>query len=87
MAIVELLDPGISVSTPPPGAINTRVGESIKGAGGTWVPCSTRSGRTYFAGLFQVGPGCRQICDLSSPLSCEEAAFLRAVEMAKAAAA
>ena len=76
------------VLSPPPGSINVRVGPAIEGPGGRWIPCATRVGRnTYYPGLFQVGPGQRQVCFADPGFDCAETALLSAVDLAQSAAA
>ena len=88
MKIVDLLDPSAMVSGPPPGSVNVRVGATVEGPGGRWVPCATESGcGVYFSGLFQVGPGRRQVCATDVPLRSADEALTRAVELAQSAAA
>ena len=88
MNIVELLDPSLRLSSPPPGAVNVLIGRKIEGPGGRWVPCATEvASGLYVSGLFEVGPGRRQVCAASEPLRCPAEALLRAVELASTAAA
>lgn len=87
MTLIEFSDPAYRLSSPPSGSVNVKVGKSIAGKGGEWFPCATRTGRTYFASLFQVGPGKRQVCAVGMPLASEEAALSKAIELAVAAAA
>ena len=76
------------VSSPPPGSVNVRVGRTVEGPGGKWVPCATEiSGGVFFSGLFEVGPGRRQVCAAELPLHCADEALSRAIELASSAAA
>jgi hypothetical protein len=87
MKLVSLLEPSIKVSSPPPGSVNVLVGRTVEGPGGRWVPCATRStGGVYYSGLFEVGPGKRQVCS-DLPLSSADEALSRAIELASTAAA
>lgn len=85
--LLDLIHPSTQFSSPPQGSINVRVGQSVVGSGGAWIPCVTRKGATYFASLFQVGPGQRQVCAVGMPLKSADAAFSKAVEFATFAAA
>lgn len=76
------------VSSPPPGSVNVRVGETVKGPGGKWVPCATKiPGGVYCSGLFEVGPGRRQVCAIDRRSPCAEEALAHAIELASSAAA
>lgn len=87
MYLASLLDPSVMVSSPPPGSVNVRVGKTVEGPGGRWVPCATEIGNgVYYSGLFEVGPGRRQVCS-DYPLPCAEEALSRAIELASTAAA
>lgn len=87
MKLASLLDPSITVSSPPPGSVNVRIGKTVEGPGGRWVPCATRiAGGVYYSGLFEVGPGKRQVCS-EFPLSTADEALSRAIELASTAAA
>jgi len=88
MNLTNWIDTTANLSNPPPGSINVRVGRKIEGPGGKWVPCATmmRDG-SYCSGLFQVGPGQRQICAASLPMGCPDEALSMAIELASAAAA
>ena len=87
MSLVDLLGPTVLVSGPPPGSVNVRVGQSVEGPGGRWVPCATEIAEgLYYSGLFEVGPGRRQVCaDL--PFPCADRALSYAAELASSAAA
>lgn len=88
MNLAELLDPSVMVSSPPPGSVNVRVGKSVEGPGGKWVPCATEiPGGVFCSSLFEVGPGRRQVCAASIPLRSADEALSRAIELASAAAA
>ena len=87
MTLVKVLSPSTELASPPPGSVNVRIGDSIVGPGGTWIPCATKFGRRFFAGLFQVGPGQHQVCETSQTFENEADAFLCAVELATSAAA
>lgn len=88
MELAGLLDPAVLVSAPPPGAVNVRYGEAIEGPGGTWVPCVSRvCPGLYVSGIFQVGPGRRQVCTPQNPLPCADQALSHAIELASSAAA
>ena len=88
MTPADLLDPSATISAPPPGAVNVRVGRAVEGPGGRWVPCATAiPGGRFVPGLFQVGPGRHQVCRLDLPLASANEALVRAVDLATAAAA
>ena len=88
MNLAALLDTSVTVSSPPPGSVNVRVGKTIEGPGGTWVPCATKiAGGVYYSGLFQVGSGRRQVCAADKALACADEALSRAIELASTAAA
>lgn len=88
MTISTLLDPSVIVSSPPPGSINVRVGKSVEGPGGRWVPCATEiSGGVFCSGVFEVGPGRRQVCAANIQLHSADEALSRAIELACSAAA
>ena len=88
MKFATLLDPSVMVSSPPPGSVNVRVGKTIEGPGGRWVPCATEiAGGIYYSSLFEVGPGRKQVCAADLPLQCAEKALLRAIKLASSAAA
>ncbi len=77
-----------NLSSPPPGSINVLLGEKVEGPGGRWIPCATKtSDGSYYSGLFQVGPGQRQVCAASMPHSSPKDALSCAIELASAAAA
>lgn len=87
MPTSQLFQPSARLTTPPPGAVNVRRGLAVEGPGGRWVPCATRvSNGTYLSGLFQVGPGKRQVC-LDLPMTSAEEALQRAQDLASSAAA
>ena len=87
MTLADMLDPLITVSSPPPGAVNVRIGKSVEGPGGRWIPCATEiADGVYYSGLFQVGPGRRQVC-ANLPLHSADEALSRAIELASTAAA
>ena len=87
MHLANLLDRSVHVSSPPPGAKNVCLGKVVEGPGGRWVPCATEiSAGVYYSGLFEVGPGRRQVCaDL--PLPNADEALSLAIELASTAAA
>ena len=88
MHLAKLLDPSVMVTSPPPGSVNVRIGRSVEGPGGKWVPCATEiAGGVYCSGLFEVGPGRRQVCTADLPLPCADEALSRAIELAFSAAA
>lgn len=88
MSLAEIFDVSITVSSPPPGSVNVCLGRIVEGPGGRWVPCATKvEGGVYYSGLFQVGPGRRQVCASDVSLPCAEAALSRAIELASTAAA
>lgn len=88
MQLADLLDPAIMVTSPPPGAVNVRIGKTVKGPGGSWVPCATEiSGGVFCSSIFQVGPGQRQVCAANAPVTCAEEALSQAIALASSAAA
>lgn len=88
MNITNFLTKSATLSSPPPGSINVLVGEKIEGPGGRWIPCATRTADGgYYSGLFQVGPGQRQVCASSITLDCPKEALSRAIALASSAAA
>ena len=88
MNIAKLIDSSAMVSSPPPGSVNVRVGKTIIGPGGKWVPCATEiAGGVYCSSLFEVGPGRRQVCAADLRLPCADEALSRAIELAASAAA
>lgn len=88
MNLAKLIVSSVMVSGPPPGSVNVRVGKIVKGPGGKWVPCATEiAGGVYCSGLFEVGPGKRQVCAVDLPLPCADEALSRAIELASSAAA
>ena len=88
MTLVNLFNNSATLSNPPPGSINVLVGKKVEGPGGDWVPCATKmADGAYYSGLFQVGPGKRQVCAASVPLHCPKEALSRAIELASSAAA
>lgn len=82
--LLDLLD---IVSAPPPGSVNVRVGPSVEGPGGRWVPCVSRASGVYYSSLFQVGPGRRQVCAAGAPFRSADDALRSAIELACSAAA
>jgi hypothetical protein len=88
MNLANWLTNTATLSSPPPGSVNVLLGRKIEGPGGKWIPCATQSkDGSYYSGLFQVGPGQRQVCAASQPLHCPVEALTRATELACAAAA
>ncbi len=88
MDLARLFDVSALVSSPPPGSVNVRVGKSVEGPGGKWVPCATEvSVGVYCSGLFEVGPGRRQVCASGAPMGSADEAFMHALELASVAAA
>ena len=88
MNLSHLLDNPSTLSSPPPGSINVLVGKKVEGPGGRWVPCATQTkDGAYYSGLFQVGPGKRQVCAANAPMRCPNEALSHAIELASSAAA
>lgn len=88
MTLTHLLNNPATLSSPPPGSINVLVGKRVEGPGGRWIPCATKmEDGAYYSGLFQVGPGKRQVCAANAPLRCPNEALSRAIALASAAAA
>lgn len=85
--ISRLLDPTLLATNPPTGSRNVRRGNAVEGPGGRWIPCATEVSRgVYYSGLFQVGPGQRQVCIPDRVMSCADKALQRAIELANSAA-
>lgn len=81
------LDPSLLASSPPPGSRNVRRGDPIEGPGGRWIPCATEVSRgLYYSGLFQVGPGQKQVCVPQYATCCAEQALRQAIDLAISAA-
>lgn len=88
MNVAELLHLTSTVTSPPPGAINVRIGKTVVGPGGKWVPCATQiPGGVYCSSVFEVGPGRRQVCAANTPTTCADEALSKAIAMACSAAA
>ena len=88
MNFTSLIDRSRMLSSPPPGSVNVRVGKTVEGPGGRWIPCATEiAGGMYYSSLFEVGPGRRQVCAANLPLPCADEALSRAIELASSAAA
>lgn len=86
--IKKLFDLSDMAVSPPPGARNVRRGQAVEGPGGRWIPCATKvAPGVYVSGLFQVGPGQRQVCVPDRPTNCAEMALLQAITLATFAAA
>jgi len=80
-------DNSAGLTSPPPGSVNVLVGKKVEGPGGKWIPCATKTADgAYYSGLFQVGPGKRQVCAASVPLRCPNEALTRAIDLASSAA-
>lgn len=87
MSIQSLIDGQAKFSSPPPGSVNVLLGEGIEGPGGRWIPCATKiKDGAYYSGLFQVGPGQRQVCAANMPFYCPQKALSRAIKLASSAA-
>lgn len=88
MKLNTLIDVNTCVVSPPPGSVNVRVGASVAGPGGTWIPCATAlAGGQFAPGLFQVGPGQRQVCAAHAAVASADEALCRATELATLASA
>ena len=88
MNFQTLINEPTQLSSPPPGSINVLLGEGIEGPGGRWIPCATKSSDgAYYSGLFQVGPGQRQVCAANMPFFCPKKALSSAIKLASSAAA
>ncbi len=88
LEIKSILDPALLAISPPRGARNALLGEPVEGPGGRWIPCATAvPGGSYYPGLFQVGPGQRQVCIATMRTKRAEAALMHAIELAKLSAA
>ncbi len=83
-----LFSRALHLTSPPPGSINVRLGSAVEGPGGTWVPCATEvADGVYYAGLFEVGPGRRQVCIADVTCNSPELALYQATQIASSAAA
>jgi hypothetical protein len=88
MSLDKQFDKSVLVSGPPPGSVNTRIGNAVEGPGGRWIPCaSTALNGTYVSCVYEVGPGRRQVCAAGQPTLCADEALSRAIELAAIAAA
>ncbi len=88
MNTIDWMNTPATLSSPPPGSINVLLGSKVEGPGGNWIPCATKTtDGSYYSGLFQVGPGQRQVCAANVPLRCPKEALSRAIELASSAAA
>lgn len=88
MTAADLLSLTQAVSSPPPGSINVRIGKTVEGPGGKWVPCATQvAGGVYCSSVFEVGPGRRQVCAANAPMTCADEALSKAIALASSAAA
>lgn len=84
----KLFDLSEMAASPPPGARNVRRGAIIEGPGGKWVPCATIvAPGVYYSGLFQIGPGQRQVCVPNLSTDCADTALSQAIALASFAAA
>jgi hypothetical protein len=88
MNFATMHDSPLLLSGPPAGSVNVRTGKPVEGPGGRWVPCATASfNGMYIAGLFEVGPGCKQVCAASRPMHCVDEALALAIQLAATASA
>ena len=88
MNLVDAICSSAELTGPPPGSVNVRVGKSIVGPGGLWVPCATEvSGGVFLPGLFEIGPGKKQVCAPNSPSTSADEALSKAKLLAVFAAA
>lgn len=88
MSFDKLFDKLVLVSCPPPGSVNIRIGNAIEGPGGRWVPCASAiADGAYVSCVYEVGPGCRQVCAANRPTFCADEALSCAIELATTAAA
>ena len=88
MTVANWIDDTTTLSSPPPGSVNVLIGKKVEGPGGKWVPCATKmADGAYYSGLFQVGPGQRQVCAASVSFRCPNEALSRAIDLASSAAA
>lgn len=87
MNLDRLFDKSIIVFGPPPGSVNVRIGNAVRGPGGRWIPCaSALASGAYVSCVYEVGPGRRQVCASTLPTYCVDEALARAVELAVVAA-
>lgn len=88
MNVIDYLRAPIEFSSPPAGAVNVLRGDPIEGPGGRWVPCATKiSDGVYYASLFKVGRGQKQVCAITEVLRDPQDALVRARTFAASAAA
>jgi hypothetical protein len=88
MNFASWIDNSTTLSSPPPGSVNVLIGKKVEGPGGKWIPCATKTADgAYYSGLFQVGPGQRQVCAASVAFPCPNEALSRAIDLASSAAA
>lgn len=88
MNLAYCIDFSTTFSSPPPGSINVLIGQKVEGPGGKWIPCATQAADgAYYSGLFQVGPGKRQVCEANVSYHCPNQALMRAKDLASSAAA
>ena len=88
MSLAQMFDTSVSVSSPPPGSVNVRIGTAVEGPGGRWVPCASAIAEgAYVSCVFEVGPGRKQVCAANGPTHCADEALSRAIELAATAAA
>lgn len=88
MNIDELLDVSSLMVPPPPGSVNVCIGVAVEGPGGRWIPCASAiADGAYVSCIYEVGPGCRQVCSAVQPTYSADEALARAVELAVTAAA
>ncbi len=88
MSLINLFSKSILVSCPPPGSVNVRVGNAVEGPGGRWIPCASAiADGAYLSCVYEVGPGCRQVCAANRATYCADEALSRTIELATTAAA
>jgi hypothetical protein len=88
LKIVRLLNPSLLAMSPPAGSRNVLRGQAIEGPGGRWVPCATYAPNgQYYPGLFQVGPGKKQVCAANFTTHRADIALEVAIELARSSAA
>lgn len=88
MKLADQIKPATMFAAPPAGARNVRLGPHIEGPGGKWIPCAVAiAPGTYVSGVFQIGPGRRQVCATDRFTGCADEALAWAVELAETAAA
>lgn len=75
----------MSLSAPPPGSVNVRLGRAVAGESGNWTPCAVFANGSFYASVFNPGHGNHQICALNIPYRLDVDALRHAVRLARIA--